>query len=80
MKSVADVIGVARSNLAARAKHRLPKAIGRPPQPDADLVAEIKGIIAGLPTYGYRRCTRSCAAEPWRTADRLRTTNGSTGP
>jgi len=55
MKSVADVIGVARSNLAERAKQRERKAIGRPPQPDADLIAEIKAVIANLPTYGYRR-------------------------
>ena len=55
MKSVADVIGVARSNLAERAKHRERKLVGRPPQPDADLVAEIKAVIADLPTYGYRR-------------------------
>jgi putative transposase len=44
MKSVADVIGVARSNLAERAKQRERKAIGRPPQPDADLIAEIKAV------------------------------------
>src|SRR3954451_24425937 len=55
MKGVADVIGVARSNLAERAKHRQPKLIGRPPQPDEALVAEIKAVIANLPTYGYRR-------------------------
>jgi putative transposase len=28
---------------------------GRRPQQDAELLAEIKEIIAGLPTYGYRR-------------------------
>jgi putative transposase len=55
MKSVADVIGVARSSLAERAKHRQPKRVGRPPQPDEDLVGEIKAVIADLPTYGYRR-------------------------
>jgi putative transposase len=55
MKTVADVIGVARSNLAERAKHRERKPVGRPPQPDAILVAEIKAVIADVPTYGYRR-------------------------
>ena len=55
MKTVANVIGVARSNLAERAKHRERKPTGRPPQPDAILVAEIKAVIADLPTYGYRR-------------------------
>jgi putative transposase len=55
MKTVADTLGVARSNLAAHAKQRPPKRVGRPPLPDEDLVAEIKTIIADLPTYGYRR-------------------------
>jgi putative transposase len=55
MKTVADVIGLARSNLAERAKHGEPKPVGRPPQPDEALVAEIKAVIADLPTYGYRR-------------------------
>src|SRR3954447_15149230 len=55
MKTVANVIGVARSNLAARAKHAERKLVGRRPQPDEDLVGEIKGVITDLPTYGYRR-------------------------
>jgi putative transposase len=55
MKSVAGVIGVARSSLAEGAKHRQPKRVGRPPQPDDDLVVEIKTVITDLPTYGYRR-------------------------
>jgi putative transposase len=55
MKAVADTLGVARSNLAARAKQRPPKRVGRPPLPEEELVAEIKTIIAELPTYGYRR-------------------------
>jgi putative transposase len=28
---------------------------GRPPQPEAELVAEIKQVIVGQPTYGHRR-------------------------
>jgi putative transposase len=55
MKAVADALGVARSNLAAQAKQRPPKRVGRPPLPEEDLVAEIKAVIADLPTYGYRR-------------------------
>jgi putative transposase len=56
MKTVADTLGVARSNLAnqvvpARTRQRR----GRRPKPDAALLAEIKAIIAELPTYGYRR-------------------------
>src|SRR5689334_4108764 len=56
MKAVADVLGVARSNLAVQAAPaRAARPRGRRPQPDAALLAEIKAIIAGLPTYGYRR-------------------------
>jgi Pyridine nucleotide-disulphide oxidoreductase, dimerisation domain/Pyridine nucleotide-disulphide oxidoreductase/HTH-like domain len=55
MKTVAEVIGVARSNLAECLRERPPKQIGRPPLPDAELVAQIKAVIAELPTYGYRR-------------------------
>ena len=55
MKAVADALGVARSNLSEQVKQRPPKRVGRPPLPEEDLVAEIKAIIADLPTYGYRR-------------------------
>jgi hypothetical protein len=55
MKTVAEVIGVSRSNLVERLQKRPKKRIGRPPLPDEELVAEIKAAIAELPTYGYRR-------------------------
>ena len=56
MKRVADTLGVARSNLAVQAApERIRQRRGRPPQPEAELVAEIKALIAGQPTYGYRR-------------------------
>ena len=56
MKIVADTLGVARSNLAVQAAPvKIPQRRGRPPEPDAALLAEIKAIIADLPTYGYRR-------------------------
>ena len=55
MEAVADVLGVARSNLAEQIKERSPRRVGRPPLPADDLVAEIKAVIADLPTYGYRR-------------------------
>ena len=55
MKTVAEVIGVFRSNLIERMRERPKKRIGRPPLPDDKLVAEIKAVIAELPTYGYRR-------------------------
>ncbi len=32
-----------------------PRPRGRPPLPDAELVADIRLFVADLPTYGYRR-------------------------
>lgn len=55
MTAVCEAFGVARSNMAQRAKQRPSKARGRPPLAEDDLVKEIKAIIAGMPTYGYRR-------------------------
>ena len=55
MKTVAEVIGVSRSNLIERMRERPKKRIGRPPLPDEKLVSEIKAVIVELPTYGYRR-------------------------
>jgi putative transposase len=56
MKTVAEVLGVSRSNLVERLRERPPRRlIGRPPLPGAGLVAQIKAVIAELPTYGYRR-------------------------
>jgi putative transposase len=56
MKAVADTLGVARSNLAVQAAPaKVMQRRGRPPQPDAALLTEIKATIAELPTYGYRR-------------------------
>ena len=55
MKTVAEVIGVPRSNLTERLQERPQSRIGRPPLPDAELVAQIKVLIGELPTYGYRR-------------------------
>ena len=55
MKTVADLLGVARSNLARQMKDRPRQRVGRPPAPADALLAEIKAVIADLPTYGYRR-------------------------
>ena len=52
MTTVAEVIGVSRSNLMERMRARPKKRIGRRPLPDGKLVAEIKAVIAELPTYG----------------------------
>ena len=56
MKTVCEVLGVARSNIADRAKAPIDKRRpGRPAQPDDELVKAIQVIIAEMPSYGYRR-------------------------
>ena len=54
MKAIADTLGVARSNPAAKTIVA-PRRRGRAPQPDPELLAEIKQVIAAQPSYGYRR-------------------------
>ena len=49
MKTVADTVGVARSNLIAQTAAAAPRRRGRQPQPEAELLAEIKDIIAAVP-------------------------------
>ena len=68
MKTVAEVIGISRSNLADRLQEGPQRRIGRPPLPDDELVEQIKALIGELPTYGYRRVQRhpqAPAAVPW---------------
>jgi len=56
VKAIADTLGVARSNLTVQARlERSRQRRGRRPQPEAELVAEIRVLIGGQPTYGYRR-------------------------
>lgn len=55
MKTVADTLGVARSNLAAERIGMPGRRRGRRPQPDGALLAEIEATLAGQPSYGYRR-------------------------
>lgn len=54
MTAVCETLGIARSNIAERVKQRHSRAQGRPPLADQELVDEIKTIIDGMPTYGYR--------------------------
>lgn len=56
MSAICQTTGVARSNVERRrAAASPPQRRGRPPLPDEGLVAEIKAIIADMPTYGYAR-------------------------
>ena len=54
MSAVADGLGIARPHLSAMGNRPPPRSRGRPPLPDAELVADIRMLIAELPTYGYR--------------------------
>jgi transposase InsO family protein len=58
VKTVCEVLGVARSNVAVRASRSADWSDGRKgrrPIDDAALVAEIRAEVTDLPTYGYRR-------------------------
>jgi putative transposase len=55
VKTIAAALGVARSNLAAQRTAAAARRRGRPPRPETELLAEIKQMITGQPTYGYRR-------------------------
>src|SRR5262249_9171733 len=55
MKTVAEVIGVSRSNLIERMRERAKKRIGRPPLADDTLGEETRRVIAELHTSGSGR-------------------------
>lgn len=55
MSAVAEALDIARPHLSAMRNRPPPRPRGRPPLPDVELVAEIRLLVAGLPTYGYRR-------------------------
>ena len=54
MSAVAAALSVSRPHLSSRQRSALRRR-GRPPLPDAGLLAAIQRLIADLPTYGYRR-------------------------
>lgn len=55
MTAVGEALGISRQHLSAMRNRPPPKRRGRPPLPDAELVADIGVLVAELPTYGYRR-------------------------
>jgi putative transposase len=55
VSAVAAALDVARPHLSAMRNQPPPRSRGRPPLPDAELVADIRLLVADLPTYGYRR-------------------------
>jgi hypothetical protein len=54
MKTVAEVIGVSRSNLIERTRERAKKRIGRPPLPDDKLVAEIEAKLKVIKSENFK--------------------------
>ncbi|MGF6608099.1 transposase InsO family protein [Paraburkholderia sp. WSM4175] len=79
MKTVCEVLGVSRSNLAVKSK-RPAKWVDQRKTPaldDMPLVTELRGLVAELPTYGYRRVwallrrSRDAQAQPRVNAKRV---------
>lgn len=71
MSAVAEALGISRQHLSAMYNRSPARRRGRPPLPDAELVGDIRALIADLPTYGYRRVhalLRRQAARNGRTA------------
>ena len=66
MKTVADTLGVARSNLAAPPPR--PKRRGRPPADETELLQAVRVVIKGLQSYGYRRVWAVLSTHPVRGA------------
>jgi hypothetical protein len=55
VKRIAETLGVARSNLIERAAGKRPKRGPQTRAGDAELTADIRRLVDGRPTYGYRR-------------------------
>jgi len=57
VKSVADALGVARSNLIERRSNQMKRRKQYLIDTDAVLLAQIRTVVDARPTYGYRRVT-----------------------
>ena len=55
MKRIAETLGVARSNLVERAAGKHPKRGPQTRTGDAELTSDIRRLVDGRPSYGYRR-------------------------
>jgi putative transposase len=79
MKTVCEVLGVSRSNLAVKSKRPAEWVDQRkmPALDDMPLVTELQGLVAEMPTYGYRRVwallrrSRDAKAQPRVNAKRV---------
>ncbi|MBB5429453.1 hypothetical protein HDG40_007650 [Paraburkholderia sp. JPY158] len=80
VKQICDVLGVARSNVAAKLARPADWRVGHTARQtdDAELVEEIRRVIAGLPSWGYRHaCGAQCAASGSASARLLSMPSGS---
>lgn len=57
MKTIADTLGVARSNLIERRDQRRPRRGPQERAGDDELLADIRALVDRRATYGYRRIT-----------------------
>jgi putative transposase len=55
VKRIAETLGVARSNLVERAGGKRPKRGPQTRAGDAELTLDIRRLVDGRPSYGYRR-------------------------
>jgi putative transposase len=63
VSTAARLVGITRQHLSAMRNRPPPRRRGRPPLPDAEQVADIRVLVADLPTYGYRRVHPCCAGK-----------------